>query len=68
MPPENVAPLKSTVPLDSTHVEFTDFDGLADVAEQLGLTVRRRLSFPLPRAAGELFPYNEFVLVASEPI
>lgn len=49
---------------DATHVAFTDLDGLADVATQLGLSVTRRLSFPLPRAAGKLFTYNEFVLVA----
>lgn len=51
---------------DGTHVEFTDLDGLADVAGQLGLMIRRRMSFPLPRFAGKLFPYNEFVLVASK--
>ena len=33
---------------------------------QLGLTVDRRISFPLPRIAGKLFPYNEFVLIASK--
>jgi len=52
---------------DSTHVEFTDLDGLADVADQLGLAVRRRMPFPLPRFAGRLFTYNESVLVASKP-
>ncbi|GAB3429676.1 class I SAM-dependent methyltransferase [Actinophytocola sediminis] len=49
---------------DSTHVEFTDFDALADVANQLGFTRIRRQSFPLPRAAGKAFTYNEFVLIA----
>ncbi|HWE88468.1 MAG TPA: class I SAM-dependent methyltransferase [Pseudonocardiaceae bacterium] len=52
---------------DSTHIAFTDLAGLTDVAEQLGLAVHRRLSFPLPRSAGKVFPYNEFVLVASTP-
>lgn len=52
---------------DATHVEFTDFDGLTDVAARLGLSVRRTLSFPFPRQAGKLFPYNEFVLVATVP-
>ena len=51
---------------DSTHVAFTDLDGLADVAHQLGLTVLRRFSYPLPRFAGKLFTYNEFVLVAGK--
>lgn len=49
---------------DSTHVEFTDFDALTDVARQLGFVQLRRQSFPLPRFAGKFFPYNEFVLVA----
>ena len=49
---------------DSTHVAFTDFTGLTEVAGKLGLTPDRRISFPLPRAAGKFFLYNEFVLVA----
>jgi SAM-dependent methyltransferase len=49
---------------DSTHVEFTDFDALADVATQLGFAKLRRQSFPLPRFAGKAFTYNEFVLIA----
>ncbi|MCT2586693.1 class I SAM-dependent methyltransferase [Actinophytocola gossypii] len=49
---------------DSTHVEFADFDALTDVAHQLGFTRTRRQSFPLPRPAGKVFLYNEFVLVA----
>ncbi|OLF07595.1 methyltransferase type 11 [Actinophytocola xinjiangensis] len=49
---------------DSTHVEFTDFDALADVAGQLGFARVRNQSFPLPRPAGRFFTYNEFVLIA----
>jgi SAM-dependent methyltransferase len=49
---------------DSTHVEFADFDALADVAARLGFPEVRRQSFPLPRFAGKAFTYNEFVLVA----
>lgn len=52
---------------DSTHVTFTDLDGLADVAGQLGLVVHEQMSFPLPRFAGKAFRYNEFILVASTP-
>ncbi|HWC83327.1 MAG TPA: methyltransferase domain-containing protein [Pseudonocardiaceae bacterium] len=52
---------------DSTHVRFTDLAGLAEIAEKLGLTVDRRISFPLPRAAGKAFLYNEFVLTARVP-
>lgn len=49
---------------DSTHVEFADFEALTDVADQLGFTKIRRQSFPLPRFAGKVFTYNEFVLIA----
>ncbi|HEX3649709.1 MAG TPA: methyltransferase domain-containing protein [Pseudonocardiaceae bacterium] len=50
---------------DPTHVEYTDLDGLRDIAGRLDLEVHTAQSFPLPRAAGKLFPYNEFLLTAS---
>jgi SAM-dependent methyltransferase len=50
---------------DATHVELLDFDALAAIAGELGLTVSRRYSFPFPREAGRVFPYNEFVVVAA---
>jgi SAM-dependent methyltransferase len=49
---------------DATHIRFVDFAGLRDLARDLDLTVERELSFPFPRAAGKVFPYNEFVVVA----
>jgi SAM-dependent methyltransferase len=52
---------------DATHTTFVDFDGLAAVCAQLGLVERRHYSFPLPRFAGKVFPYNEFVMVAAWP-
>lgn len=61
-----ICPQQRGYATDSTHVRFTDLDGLADIAGQLGLTVERRRSFPLSRAAGRLFAYNEFVLVATK--
>ena len=62
-----ICPQERGYATDRTHVAFTDFDGLDDVARQLGLRTVRRLSFPLPRAAGPVFPYNEFVLLAVKP-
>jgi len=62
-----ICPQEAGYATDSTHVAYTDLDGLADVAEQLGLVVEERISFPLPRLAGKVFPYNEFILVASTP-
>ena len=40
---------------------------LADLASSFGLGVRRSYSFPLPRWTGQLFTYNEFVLLAQKP-
>jgi len=48
---------------DYTHVVFADFDMLAELARDLGLTVRRTYSFPFPRFLGKLFIYNEFVML-----
>jgi SAM-dependent methyltransferase len=49
---------------DSTHVRFVDLEGLRRHAHNLGFSVERAYSFPFPRAAGKVFKYNEFVLVA----
>jgi 2-polyprenyl-3-methyl-5-hydroxy-6-metoxy-1,4-benzoquinol methylase len=51
---------------DATHVRFVDFDGLHELASDLGLSVERQFSFPFPRPAGRVFPYNEFVVVARQ--
>ena len=53
---------------DATHVEFADFDALADICRALGMAERRRISFPLPRPAGRVFTHNEFVLVAERQL
>lgn len=49
---------------DPTHVRFVDDAELVRTVGRVGLDVERRYSFPLPRAAGKFFPYNEFVLLA----
>jgi len=49
---------------DSTHVEYMDFDKVEAVLRETGLEVERRYSFPLPRLAGAVFKYNEFVTIA----
>jgi SAM-dependent methyltransferase len=49
---------------DPTHVAFCDFDALDGLLDRLGLTRDRAYSFPLPRMAGRVFTYNEFVVVA----
>ncbi len=52
---------------DETHVTFTDAAASAQLAGDLGLVVERSYSFPFPRAAGRVFRYNEFVVVARRP-
>ena len=49
---------------DPTHVEFVDLDALGSLTDRLDLSWESGRSFPLPRAAGRLFTYNEFVVVA----
>jgi SAM-dependent methyltransferase len=49
---------------DPTHTVFTDQAALAALAKELDLHVERQFSFPLPRQAGRVFTYNEFVTVA----
>ncbi|MDN4172962.1 class I SAM-dependent methyltransferase [Nocardioides sp. SOB77] len=49
---------------DPTHVEWFDDGKIANLLAQSGLQVRRASSFPLPRRAGRVFRYNEFVVEA----
>lgn len=49
---------------DPTHTVFTDQEALAALVGELGLRVERQFAFPLPRATGRVFLYNEFVTVA----
>ena len=49
---------------DPTHVRFVDFTDLLGTCAELDLHVERQYSFPFPRSAGKVFPYNEFVVVA----
>jgi 2-polyprenyl-3-methyl-5-hydroxy-6-metoxy-1,4-benzoquinol methylase len=60
-----ITPQESGYRSDPTHVRFVDFDGLAELADAVGLHVTRQYSFPLPRSLGRVFRYNEFVQVAT---
>ncbi len=63
-----ICPQEKGYASDATHVNFSDLDTLASVAEQCGWTVEKRFSFPFPRPAGKVFRYNEFVLVGRTPL
>lgn len=52
---------------DPTHREFLGFAELTEVCRTVGLLVRRRYSFPLPRPAGRVFTHNESVVLADKP-
>jgi 2-polyprenyl-3-methyl-5-hydroxy-6-metoxy-1,4-benzoquinol methylase len=49
---------------DSTHVRFMDTAALTSLVANCGLELERVSSFPLPRAFGRWFVYNETVVVA----
>ncbi|WP_426244163.1 class I SAM-dependent methyltransferase [Nocardioides sp. LHG3406-4] len=52
---------------DPTHVRWTTGEDLQDLARTVGLEPRPWRSFPLPRAAGRAFVYNEFNVLATKP-
>jgi SAM-dependent methyltransferase len=61
-----ICPQEAGFKTDATHVNFVDFDKLAKVCTDLGFDVQRSYSFPFPRFVGKVFPYNEFVVVATK--
>ena len=59
-----ITPQERGYATDATHVRFCGFAEVAALCETLGLALQRQYSFPFPRAAGRVFPYNEFVTLA----
>jgi SAM-dependent methyltransferase len=60
-----ITPQEAGFRSDPTHVTFLDLDELTGLANALGLRKVRSYSFPFPRRVGNIFKYNEFVLVSS---
>jgi SAM-dependent methyltransferase len=52
---------------DPSHVSFATYDEVRAMFASLGLDTVKQYSFPLPRAFGRVFVYNEFVSVAKKP-
>ena len=52
---------------DPTHVNFVTDRSLATLCREIGLELRQSYSFPFPRWVGRVFPFNEFVVVATRP-
>lgn len=59
-----ITPQEKGYTTDATHVRFCGFGEVASLCNAVGLTVDRQYSFPFPRPAGKVFPYNEFVTLA----
>jgi SAM-dependent methyltransferase len=62
-----ITPQEKGYTTDSTHVRFCGFGEVAALADKVGLRLVRQYSFPFPRFAGKVFPYNEFVTLARVP-
>jgi len=62
-----ICPQERGYSTDPTHVRFLDMAALRGTGRRLGFVAERSFSFPFPRSAGKLFPYNEFVVVARRP-
>ena len=63
-----ITPQERTFALDATHIWFIDFEVLAGLVKDWGLTLERSYSFPLPRWAGKIVPHVEFVVTARKPL
>jgi 2-polyprenyl-3-methyl-5-hydroxy-6-metoxy-1,4-benzoquinol methylase len=59
-----ITPQEKGYTTDPTHVRFCGFAEVAALCEKTGLRLVRQYSFPFPRIAGRIFPYNEFVTLA----
>lgn len=59
-----ITPQEAGQASDATHRSFVDFALARRVAEAAGFGVEQQYSFPLPRWAGRVFKYNEFVTLA----
>jgi 2-polyprenyl-3-methyl-5-hydroxy-6-metoxy-1,4-benzoquinol methylase len=62
-----IAPQPAGFRSDPTHVEYLDPDALRSLLERIGCVADRVRSFPLPRGAGRVFRYNEWVAVGRIP-
>jgi len=58
-----ICPQEAGFGSDPTHIEFMDFGKLRRILESAGFSPAREYSFPLPRLAGRIFLYNEFVSI-----
>ena len=62
-----ITPQEAGFRRDASHRTFIDFPALRAFCGAVSTFVQREYSFPLPRAVGKVFFYNEFVVVARKP-
>ena len=62
-----ITPQEVGMASDPTHIRWVDHAAAMGHLNRLGLVVEKAYSFPLPRVAGRVFRYNEFVTVAHLP-
>lgn len=58
-----ITPQEAGYRSDATHVRFLDTDAVTTILGSVGVRVEQARSFPLPRVAGQVFKYNEFVTI-----
>lgn len=61
-----ITPQEAGYKSDPSHVEFMDFEALTSILIEVGVSVLRQYSYPLPRILGKVFKYNEFVIIGQK--
>jgi SAM-dependent methyltransferase len=62
-----ICPQRAGFRSDATHVTELDGPAIARLAAECGVAVRSIRSFPFPRVVGNVFTYNETVVVGEKP-
>jgi SAM-dependent methyltransferase len=62
-----ICPQRAGFRSDATHVTDLDGPALHRLAAECGVPVRSTRSFPFPRVVGNVFTYNETVVVGEKP-
>lgn len=61
-----ICPQKKGFTTDDTHVNFLTHNDIEKILESCGLTIQKSYSFPFHKKIGDIFAYNETVVVATK--
>jgi len=61
-----ITPQEAGYNSDHTHNEFTDFNKVRAIYEELNISTKKLYSCPFPRVFGKIFKYNEFISVGEK--